>query len=36
MGIVEEQIEVGQVDVRFVGDLEGDEQSDMGLAGGQV
>ena len=36
MGIVGEQIEVGQADVRLVDDLEGDGQSDMGLAGGQV
>ena len=36
MGIVGEQIEVEQADVRLVDDLEGDGQSDMGLAGGQV
>ena len=36
MGIVGVQIEVGQEDVRLVDDLEGDWQSDMGLAGGQV
>ena len=36
MGIVGEQIEVGQANVRLVDDLEGDGQSDMGLAGGQV
>ena len=36
MGIVGEQIEVGQADVRLVDDLEGDWQSEMGLAVGQV
>ena len=36
MEIVGEQIEVGQADVRLFDDLEGDGQSGMGLAGGQV